>query len=286
MLPGMRREIQSIPPAPRQVRWRAVLWHRWVLGLFAFAFGVYGGAVTWMFFLAFGELPSDNARLDAGRVGQATGKVLERIGRGGTLNGKPTDHWRYSFTVPKTDGREREVDLNGSCFAPAGMLQVGKEVQVEFLPDEPNRSRIVGTRLDLLPLWVRPGTWFRLLVVPGLLFLLAWLANAFRLRHMMSLGDVSVAQVAEVREVRWIVPAMLAVRFEFRDHRAAPQEGRHWVRTRSHLGGRLQQQLTNGVLERMPVLHDRRWPLFSRLALPEDFVQPHPASPSRENQPL
>ena len=50
----MLQEIRKIPPAPREVRWRAVLWHRWPIALVGFVFAVYGGVFTLMLYFAAG----------------------------------------------------------------------------------------------------------------------------------------------------------------------------------------------------------------------------------------
>jgi len=285
----MMREVHGIPPAPRRVRWRAVLWYRWPLALAAFVLAIYGGAFTWMLFLAHGAKPSDNERLDRaqelGQLQHAEGEVTSLLGFGAEfprrpaeLHGQPSEHWSYHFTVPTVGGN---LSLFGHCFAPAvDHLRVSQTVTVEYLAEEPQLSRIVGTRLDLLPWWVRPGLWLRVLVVPGGLCLLLWFTSALLLRHMMALGDVGVARVTAVRRLRFVVPGMLVVHFSFRDHHADERHGRHWVRVRSPLGGRL--RLPDQVGERLPVLHGRRWPQFSRLALPADFLSERPpASPPK-----
>jgi len=40
----MTREVHDIPPAPRQVRWRAVLWHWWPLAFLGFVLAVHGAS--------------------------------------------------------------------------------------------------------------------------------------------------------------------------------------------------------------------------------------------------
>ena len=55
----MTREVHDIPPAPRHVRWRAALWHRWPLAFLGFVLAVYGGLITLMLFLASTGKPED-----------------------------------------------------------------------------------------------------------------------------------------------------------------------------------------------------------------------------------
>lgn len=260
----MVREIQAIPPAPRRVRWRAVLWHQWLLVVVGGSLSGYGSLIAWMLFLAAGGKASDNRRLDKEPIRIESGIVTAvehtRVHEG-------IDYDKVSFEYPEVKG-------TADCYFAHGKLRPGDVVVVEYLTDWPNIFRIEGSRLDLLPWWLRSGTWLATLVLPGLPFLLLWTIAVLRLRHMMSLGDVGVAEVVTCRKVRLIFPGMLATRYAFKDHRAADRVGAHWVHCRSPLGRRL---LRPGERLGIPVLHSRRWPQFSRLALPDDFA---PLSPS------
>jgi hypothetical protein len=121
-----------------------------------------------------------------------------------------------------------------------------------------------------MPTWLRPDICFLGLVVPGLLFFASWFTSVLLLRHVMIHGDVGVARVLVAQPTRMVQPAMLRVTFQFRDHHAQERIGHHWVRLHSALGQRLAAASAVGT-ERLPVLHHRRWPRFSRLALPDDF---------------
>ena len=79
--------------------------------------------------------------------------------------------------------------------------------------------------------------WIGVMVVPGCLLLLRWLAGAMQLRHVLVHGDVSVGHVTRVVRVPLVMPEMLSVRYEFVDHRAIRRSNRHWVRARGELGG-------------------------------------------------
>lgn len=267
----MVREIQAIPPALRRVRWRAVLWHHWLLVVVGASLCVYGGAFTWMLFLAAGGKASDNAALDAGPVATAAGTVVE-VGDA-PLTSDDGAHDLVVYRFP-------EFAADATCFVPSGSVQVGAPVEVEYLPERSYLSRIRGGRLDLMRWWLRPRPWLYGVVLPGVPLLLLWLIAVLRLRHMMARGDVAVAAVTDCRRVRFLVPGMLAIRFRFRDHRAAERTGGHWVHWRSPLGERL-RRFERGDRVQVPVLHSRRWPQFSRLALPADFA---PFSPSASNQ--
>lgn len=259
----MRREIQAIPPAPRIVRWGAVLAYRWPVGLVGASLAVYGGVFTWMLFLAFGGKASDNAALDQGPVArqQAVVQVVEP--GAGWFGEKPAERITYAF-------HDGTLERRGMCFAPAGSHAVGASVEVEVHGQQPHLHRIAGSRLDLLPWFLRPETWFALTIVPGCLALLAYAASFMHVRNVLAHGDVGVALIGSARRIPLVIPAMLDVRYRFRDHRANECKGRHWVRVHGELGRRILDQLRGGS-DVLPVVHDRKWPQYSRLVLPCDF---------------
>jgi hypothetical protein len=189
------------------------------------------------------------------------------------VDGAPHEVIHYRFA---SGGRE----FDGTAFAPAGRFRPQDAVTVELLENEPNRNRIVGTRLHVAKAWLDPGLWFATLVVPGLLLLLGWLAGVFHLRHIVVHGDVSVATVLQIERLRWVLPATLSVRYSFKDHRAILRRGRHWVRVRGPLGQRLLSWHGDGP-QTLPVLHDRRYPQWNRLAVAPDFApDSHPEQPT------
>lgn len=260
----MTREVQGIPPAPRRVRWRAVAWQRWPLCLLGLLLLVYGGVFTWMLFLAYGGKASDSARLDDGPTLAVPGAVASVEGHTGQLHGAPAESVRFVF---QHQGLRRE----GVCFAPDGTFATGQTVSIELLPREAHIARIVGTRLHLLPPWSRPGAWLLATVLPGALILLVWLVTAAAVRRVLVRGDVSVAEVVDVRRVRFVLPPMVAVRYRFRDHHAQVRGSSHWVPVRSPLGLRLEVLRRRGGGGRMPVVHDRQRPRRSRLTLIDDY---------------
>lgn len=276
----MRHEVASIPPAPRRVRLRPLLAHRWPL-LAAGALGVALGSLwSWMLFLAAGAKPSDQRRLDQGPTVRATASIdaIDEPLRFGDETAPwpdrtPRQLVHYSF-------RFRDQDFTGQSFARLGTCAAGSTAEVELLPAEPNRNRLVGTLLHVERAWLQPGNWLCAVVAPSALLLLGWLAGVFQLWQVTVHGDVSVGNVLSIVPVRWVLPQMLRVQFEFRDHRAQLRRSRHWVRVHSELGARLLRQLHTGWFEPMPVLHDRRLPQWSRLLLPGDFL-PVPGSTAR-----
>ena len=266
----MMRDVQGIPPAPRPVRWNKVLGYRWPLGALAFVLAVYGGVWTWMLFLAHGGAASDDWLLDDGPTKVVTARVVEVEPERGSVDGQPADVVSYVFTWKVSDSQEA-TEWNGSSFVVAGTSKVGDSVRVELLPKEPNHSRIVGARANLLPAGFKPQFWLWLLVAPGVVFGLGYVLGALHLRHILVHGDVSVAQSLAVRRVPLCLPEMWSVAFSFRDRNARERRSRHWVRAHSPLGARL-RRIAQGANERIPVLHDRRFPRFCRLVLPDDFM--------------
>lgn len=256
----MRRELHLIPPAPRRPRWPPVLWARWPLALVAFLTAVYGGAITLMFFYAWGGKANDDVRLDAASV-QVIGEVVSITPRRMTLDGEPAARVAYRFPV------EGELPLEGQSLAPRAAHTVGGPAEVQFLAAEPHVNRLVGARINLVhdyaaPLW-------RWVVLPGLAALVLWFGWVLGMRHVLAHGDVALAELDEVRELRYVIPRMLRVQYRFRDHRAVRRFGRHWVRARSVLGTKL---LGHPSPTHAPVVHARRRPWQSRLASADDFV--------------
>jgi len=268
----MMHEVRSIPTAPRRVRLGPLLAHRWPLLLLGGLCMMTGGLMAWMLFLAAGGKASDQYRLDQGPTISATAKIVrveEPLREGGQLvpwhDGVPRQTVHYTF-------RYRDQDHAGQSPSRIGSCLVGDSVTIELLPDEPNCNRIRGNQLVAQRGWLQPGNWLVSMVVPGALVLLGWLAGVFQLRQVLVHGDVSVGQVNAISHVRFVLPPMLQVCFEFRDHRAQLRRSRHWVREHSELGRRLLHQLHTGWFEPMPVLHDRRLPQWSRMLLPLDFL--------------
>ncbi|MEO6597041.1 MAG: hypothetical protein ABIP94_20035 [Planctomycetota bacterium] len=277
----MKHEVRSIPPAPRRVRLQPLLAHRWPLLASGGALLVLGCLAAWLMFLQAGGKPSDQQLLQSGPVERAIGKVgtMEpAIRRDGQL-------WqRVHYTFAWRDGT-----LTGACFVPAGTRLRDTEAPVEVLRGQPQINCIEGGVLYMDRLWLQPGFWLGIMVVPGCLVLLGWAASFFQLRQVLVHGDVSVGRVTAVSPVSLVLPEMLCVVYEFRDHRATARRNRHWVRLHGALGARLSRQLQSGRFEEMPVLHDRRLPQWNRMLLPADFLPQvsRPAEPGeRHDVPL
>lgn len=272
-VPSMMHEVRCIPTAPRRVRSGPILAHHWPVFALGAVLTVVGGLWAWMLFLAAGAKPSDQRRLDRGPTEQVQA-VVDRVDepvrdRSGDLvpwhEGVQRQTVHYVF-------RYRDQDLMGASFALVGSYAVGNVAVVELLPREPNVNRIVGTLLHVERAWLQWENWLLVVVGPGVLVLLGWLAGVLRLRSVLVHGDVAVGTVLGVAPVRLVLPEMLRVAFVFRDRHAATQRGSHWVRVHSGLGRRLVQQMQAGSFEPMPVLHDRRFPRGGRMLVPQDFL--------------
>lgn len=265
--PPMTREVQGIPPAPRRVRWRSVVWYAWPLCFLALLLSVYGGVFDWMLFLAYSGKARDNERLDTERTERADGRVTRIEANGGWFDDLPAEDVEYEFHY------QGQPITGRHCFAPASKFNLEERVEVVVLPGDPHISRIEGTRLHLLPFFLSPGAWLRWVVLPGCALLLLWFALVLRLRATMSRGDVAVAELQSVRRLRFVLPTMLSVSYSFRDHHAAVRKGRHWVPLRSPLGLRLEVMRRREGPCRMPVVHSRSRPGHNRLAIADDFVR-------------
>ena len=259
------RELQGIPPAPRRVRLGALLACRWPLLATGALLVVYGCLWSLMLWFAAGAKPAEQRALDVGPVATTNAQIVA-VDAPVAVGGRQLFRLTYRFSWGGTDWPDFH------SFGTTPIFSVGDTVPVELLPDNPATNRIVGTLLHIeLPI-LRPEAWLLVTAVPGCLLLLGWLASVFHLRRVIAYGDVGVATVTGIAPVRFVLPAVLRVDYEFKDHRAATRHGRHWVRVHGALGIRLQRALQGCRIERVPVLHDRRHPQWSRLAQGEDFV--------------
>lgn len=262
----MRRELRHIPPAPRTPRWPPVLWARWPLAFVAFLGAVYGGVITLMFYYAWGGKPGDDDRLDeSGRRTVGTITAVEPLQV--RVDGQTMARVQYRFDFGPGQSSQ------GMQFAPNEHFAVGQTIDVEFLPERPELSRIYGTRHTHLPnLAVPLWRWF---VLPGMASLLLWLLGVWRTRGLLRAGDIAVAELVAVHPVPIVLPSMLRVTYRFLDRHAHERRGRHWVRRRSVLGAKLGATPTPVTA---PVVHDRAHPWRSRVVTVDDFVLA-PASP-------
>ncbi|MGC6486785.1 MAG: hypothetical protein ACON4Z_04010, partial [Planctomycetota bacterium] len=208
----MHHEVRSIPPAPRRVRLRPLLAHRWPLLATALPMVFLGSLIAWAMFLQSGGKFSLGPQLDAGPTLLANGAVT-RVHDSVAFDGRDWNDVRYEFVF-------EGAKLYGGSFVEAGRYDVGDEVQVEVLEREPNVNRAVGGTLHIDRRWLYARFWIVILVAPGALILLGWLTGVAQLRQVLAHGDVSVGTVLAVEPVPYLLPETLRVTYEFRDHRA------------------------------------------------------------------
>jgi hypothetical protein len=278
----MQHEVRSIPPAPRRARLHPLLAHRWPLLIIGAWMMVIGGLIAWAMFLQSSGTFSWGQRLDAGPSKTVDG-IVQKVLPAVHFDGQAWDDVHYLATWqaegnstgedPADEVQPHEVKLYGCSFVAAGTYQAGDAVPIEVLTAMPNIHRVQGGVLRADRRWLYARFWIAILVVPGALILLSWLTAMFQLRQVLVHGDVSVGRVLNVQRVRYILPEMLAVTYEFRDHRAMMRKNRHWVRVRGTLGNRLRNWSVHNPSEALPVLHDRRFPQWNRMLLPQDFLR-------------
>ena len=261
----MQHEVRSIPPAPRRVRLRPLLAHRWPLLAAGLSMVMVGGLIAWAMFLQSGGKFSLGPQLDAGPTLLANGTVT-RVLPSVDFNGSSWNDVRYEFSYERSR-------LYGGSFVAAGRYEIGDEVDVEVLEEDPNTNRVVGGTLHIDRRWLYAQFWIVILVTPGALILLGWLAGVAQLRQVLANGDVSVGEVLKVEPLPLMLPETVRVTYEFRDHRAKLRQNQHWVRARGALGERLRRWNATARRESLPVLHDRRVPQWNRILLPEDFLK-------------
>ena len=276
----MKREVHAIPPAPRRIRLRALVAHRWPLLAGGAALTVLGGLIAWLMFLQSGGKLSDGARLDAEPKAVVDG-TIRSLRHAGSWDGETWDDVRYEFVYQGDSGAPNPAvrsTLRGGSFVRAGAYRVGSVVPIEVLASNINVSRVQGGVLSQDRQWLFAQFWIVSVSLPGTALLILWFASIVQLRHVLVHGDVAVARVTSIRPVRVVLPEMLRVDYTFRDHRARSRSNHHWVRVHGDLGARLLAQLRREQYEDMPVLHDRRLPQWNRMLLPQDFLPALPAA--------
>ncbi len=244
------------------MRWRKVLGYRWPLAAAMFLLAVYGGVITWLFFLANSFLFVEADQLEHSQKVRV--EAVVRAVADDSRGGEPVQRVDYEFYS------EGHV-FTGTCRIVGGAWREGMAVPVEYAGGNPNLSRVRDAHVEVRAKRFEASNTFALFVVPGLLLGVAWLAGVLRLRSVLMHGDVGVAMVLEVRRVPYCLPECLSVRFSFRDHSAKDRTSRHWARLHSPLGLRLLRMLEQDRMDKVPVLHDRNVPQHCRLVLPEDF---------------
>lgn len=262
----MTLPLREIPPAPRPVRWRAVVLRGWGFGFFGIVATGFGSLLTWMLWLgatsshyAVAERQLADARVARSR---ADGEIFRvEITRGEIA------HFTFRFQDAQGTTQEAECIERIEPHGGSARWQVGQHADVEYVRDAPHVARLVGTRVAFVVPWHHYGLLG--LVAPGLASLMVWIARMLRARRILSLGDVAVAEAVRCREIALSMPTMLDVRFRFLDRHADLVHARETIPARSALG-----QLALEAGARLAVVHDRRVPRRHVLAMPGDFLEP------------
>ena len=216
-------------------------------------FGVYGGLITLMLFLADGGKPADDKLLDANSM-VAMGVVTKIEG------GVRDEPIRPSYRFRTARGTER----TNSAFLDRPGLAVDDSIEIEYSPGQPHINRPVGGRIAMVPRLHLFFVWFFL---SGVLSFAIWLCAVWRLRRLMVHGDIAVGTILGSKHLPNVMPTMLRVDYSYRDHNAGEKTASHWVRARSALGERITKNP-----RQIAVLHDRRGRGVSRLVMADDFV--------------
>ena len=264
--PAMTRAIHELPPIPRIVQWRAVLGSAWPLLFLGFLLAIYGGAIGVMFFFHRQGKMQDDLDLDA-RGKQVVGKVLAILPLTRERADRSLQRIDHEFVVPSGASRYGPQRQAGSSFVAGRSLVAGDSIEIDYLPLRPDVSRVTGGRISLAPDLL--DSHLRFVLLPGLLCTLAWAWFVLRARNLLAQGDATVGDLLAVRPVPGCIPDMVRVHYSFRDRSAHLRTGTHWVRAH----GRLMEWLERhqGFVHGLIVVHDRKNPRRSRLAVPADF---------------
>ena len=128
---------------------------------------------------------------------------------------------------------------------------------VEYLPGEPNVSRIVGTKCAKTPTWLTVSLLATL--AAGFVMVLLWLRHLVRLRLALSEGRLTSARVVSAAAAS---ASSWAVAYQFTDPDGNPRRGKQRLR--------LLDAPAVGALH--PVIHDDRNYELHRLVVATDFV--------------
>ncbi len=251
----MQNVTQDIPESPRDVLWRTAFRARWIAGILGAALALICVPLVIVVLAAGGDiLPLHDDALDnkASTVpAQVTGTSESNVrdSRGSYQRVK------YAF-----------LDQSGASHHSSSLMHpedIPEQLRVEYLPSNPEISRIKGTRrrtaamtLDLV---------FGLVVLPGILCLLFWLRGVLALKHLYGTGIPGIATVTDMKALFGISPPQLRVQYEFLTQTGERVKGKHLVGQRSDLGKALSQG------DRCAVLYDEAKPETNRLVTPSAF---------------
>ncbi|MCB0222637.1 MAG: DUF3592 domain-containing protein [Anaerolineae bacterium] len=133
---------------PREISW--LLRGQLLFDGFANQFGWFWLSITMVFFWIFGAMTSLNGiYFLLGATETAPGIVTEIEQTGASENDTPVYATHYAFRVERL-----EMDLLGHSYTTGQRFSPNQAVTVEYLRDNPDLSRIQGTRLGAFSPWV------------------------------------------------------------------------------------------------------------------------------------
>lgn len=153
-----------------------------------FGWGFFGFGL--IFLLGFGLFVDWTQPLFAlGQVETAPGVILAVESTGSTVNDVPVYAYTYNFRVER-----QETVYQGEAYANGRQFETGWDVTVEYLADNPEISRIHGTRHGIFPIWVLA------IVLPfplvGLGFIIAGLTKGIAGLRLLSRGRLTVGKLS------------------------------------------------------------------------------------------
>ncbi len=136
---------------------------------------------------------------------------------------------------------------------------------MEYLAGDPDVHRLAGTTRSMNTIWMPDLVGY--LWLPCLIILAWWLRGVLRLRYVLENGPEVVAEILQTRNLWYIKPSQLSVRYRFEDRYGEQRAGHHWVK-RSSAKGVL---LRDGAAQ-MAIVYDEMRVTLSRLVVPQDFA--------------
>ena len=249
----------SIPDPPRSVRWSAALAWRWPLGLVAGIVLVIASVLIGVFWMqADLDLPFDDLALDSGaRLSEAQVTQVDTTPQ--TTLTEALYAVRYTFDLG--DGRRRM----GASFSSERRFAAGRRYPLEYLEGDPDVNRLQGTTRAISTVWLPDAVAYFWL--PFLVVLAWWFRGVYRLRYMLGHGPATVAEIVAIKNLGYVNPSQISVRYRFADRHGEQRTGRHWVKQKSAKG-----KLLAAGAQQMDVVYDELRRNLSRLVIPQDFT--------------
>jgi hypothetical protein len=142
----------------------------------------------------------------------------------GTELGSYTEY-RVEYRFSVSDGRvvdgDSQVDL-----VTYGQLEVGAPVRVQYLPDDPTRSRLQGFSGSVYTQWLGAAA---LAAGAAALVVLAIRLSRERIERRLAAEGLSASAVITAIERTWLPQAHSVIRYSYRDQEARERQGKSWT---------------------------------------------------------